>query len=127
MKRSITAVLIAILMTTILGVSMFAVGAAALGNQRGTAIANSQAQAPAGLAPQQSGNVAELQSLVSQYQDREQQYRQREQQLEDQLARANAQIQQDQQSLQQIQTLLAALQQRGLINITNDGRVFIGQ
>jgi peptidoglycan hydrolase CwlO-like protein len=129
MKKSITAVLIALLMTAIVGLSMFAIGTAALSNQKGVAVSNSpaQASAPAGLDPQQSSNVAELQNLVTQYQGREQQYRQREQQLEDQLAQAKTQIQQDQQTLQQVQTLLGALQQRGLISISNDGRVFIRQ
>lgn len=127
MKKSIAAVLIALLMTVIVGLSMFAIGAAALSNQKGVAISNSPTQASTRLDPQQTSNVAELQNLVTQYQDREQQYRQREQQLEDQLAQAKTQIQQDQQSLQQVQMLLGALQQRGLISISNDGRVFIRQ
>src|SRR5689334_9220049 len=119
MKKSVTAALIALSMTAMVGICIFAIGAAALHNQSGVAVSNSPAQT--------SASVDELQSLVSQYQDREQQYQQREQQLQDQLAQAQAQIQQDQQMIQQVRTLLSALQQRGLISVTNDGRIFINQ
>ena len=102
-------------------------GGAALFNKNGASISDSPPQvsliSDSNLS--QADQVAQLQDLVSQYQDREQQYQQREQQLKDQLAQANAQIQQDQQMLQQVQRLLGALQQRGLITITNDGRIMI--
>lgn len=130
MKKPLMAVLIALLVTACVGVSIFAIGGAALVNKNGVTPSDSPAQASnASMAnsSQQSDQVNQLQGLVSQYQDREKQYQQREQQLQQQLAQANAQIQQDQQTLQQVQMLLGALQQRGLIRLTNDGRIVITQ
>ena len=130
MKKSFMPVLVALLITACVGVSMFAIGGAALFNKNGVSVSNSPAQSSdvAVLnSPQSTGQVDQMQTLISQYQDHEQQYQQREQQLQDQLAQANAQLQQDQQTIQQFQSLLTALQQRGVIRITNDGRVFINQ
>jgi predicted Rossmann fold nucleotide-binding protein DprA/Smf involved in DNA uptake len=130
MKKPFMAVLIALLVTACVGASIFAIGGAALVNKNGVTASNSAAQASnvsAAASSQQADQVGQLQSLVSQYQDREQQYQQREKQLQDQLAQANTQIQQDQQTLQQVQMLLAALQQRGLIRLTSDGRIVITQ
>ncbi len=119
----------ALIITTCVGVGIFAISGAALVNKNGTTAANSPAQASTSAAvlnsPQQSAQIAQLQSLVSQYQDREKQYPQREQQLQSQLDQANAQVQSDQQTIQQAQMILSALQQRGLIRITSDGRIFI--
>ncbi len=128
MKKQVMAALIALLMTVCVGAAIFAIGGAALVNKNSVAVVNSPAQGSAQAAQisdQTAAQVAQLQDLVSQYQQREQQYQQREQQLQQQLAQANAQVQQDQQMVQQVQMLLAALQQRGLIQITNDGRILI--
>lgn len=131
MKKHIMALLVALLMTACIGTSIFAIGGAALANKNGVPVSNSPAQASqaSNVSPSQaqSDQVAQLQNLVSQYQAREKQYQQREQQLQNQLAQDNAQIQQDQQMVQQIQSLLGALQERGLISITRDGRIFINQ
>jgi len=130
MKKSLVAMLIALLMTAMIAVSVFAIGGAALINKNGVAVSNSRAQGSgaAGLdSPQQTDQINQLQNLISQYQDRENQYQQREQQLQDQLAQANAQLQQNQELIQQVQTLLRALQQRGLITITNDGRILMNR
>jgi len=127
MKKQFMAILIAFLMTACIGASIFAVGGAALFNKNGGAVSDSPSQvsliSDSNLS--QADLVTQLQDLVSQYQDHEQQYQQREQQLQDRLAQANAQVQQDQQLLQQVQMLLGALQQRGLITVTNDGRIII--
>ena len=120
MKKPFMAALIALLITACVGTSIFAIGGAAFINKDGVQASNSPAQASMVNTSQQSDQVAQLQNLISQYQ-------QREQQLQQQLAQANAQIQQDQQTLQQVQTLLGALQQRGLIRLTSDGRIIITQ
>ena len=123
MKKPFMAVLIAFVVTACVGASIFAIGGAALVNKNGAQVSNSPDQASGVLAAttsQQSDQVNQLQSLVSQYQ-------QREQQLLGQLDQANAQLQQDQQTMQQVQTLLSALQQRGLIRLTNDGQIVITQ
>ena len=111
MKKPFMAILIAFVVTACVGASMFAIGGAALMNRNGVTASNSRGEAD---------QIAQLQSLVSQHQDREQQ-------LQEQLSQANAQIQQDQQVLQQVKTLLGALQQRGLIRLTDDGRIVITQ
>ena len=127
MKKSTTAILSALLMTLCVATSIFAIGGAALLNRNGTPTSNAQASGGGDLNAPQSSQSAQVQSLIAQYQDHEQQYQQREQQLQQQLADANAKVQQDQQLIQQFQMLLNALQQRGLIRITDDGRVFITQ
>ncbi len=123
MKKPFMAVLIALFVTACVGASIFAIGGAALVNKNVVPASNSPAQASNASivnSAQQTDQVGQLQGLISQYQDREQQ-------LQQELAQANAQIQQDQQTLQQVQTLLGALQQRGLIRLTNDGRIVITQ
>jgi uncharacterized protein YlxW (UPF0749 family) len=129
MKKQFMAILAALFITACVGGPIFAIGGAALLNKNVTPISNSQAQASviSDTNLSQQDPVAQLQDLVSQYQDHEQQYQQREQQLQEQLAQANAQVQQDQQMLQQVQVLLAALQQRGLITVSGDGRIFINR
>ena len=129
MKKQSMAILIALLMTACVAASLFAIGGAALVNKNGVPASNSSSEAAvvSDTNLSQPDQIAQLQDLVSQYQDRENQYKQREQQLQDQLSQATAQVQQDQQMFQQVQMLLGALQQRGLITITNDGRVVINQ
>lgn len=127
MKKPLMAVLIALFVTAFIGTPILVIGGAALVNRTGVAPSNSPAQGSALNVAQSSNQMAQLQSLISQYQDREQQYQQREQQLQEQLAQANAQLQQDQQTLDQVKMLLGALQQRGLIRLTSDGRIVITQ
>jgi hypothetical protein len=129
MKKQFSAILTALLITACVGTSILAIGGAALLNRNTTPLVDSSSQVSliSDSNSSQQGQVTQLQNLVSQYQDREQQYLLREQQLKDQLAQANTQIQQDRQMVQQVQTLLGALQQRGLITVTNDGRILINQ
>jgi peptidoglycan hydrolase CwlO-like protein len=129
MKKTIIASLIALLMTACVGTSIFVIGGAALLNKNGVTPSNSQAQLSqvSNVSSSNQAQIDQMQNLINQYQDREKQYQQREQQLQDQLAQANAQVQQDQQMVQQIRSLLAALQQRGLITVTNDGRILINR
>jgi len=129
MKKQVTAILFALLITACVGIPIFVVGGAALLNKNGVPVSDSSPQVSMVSNTNISGQdqAAQLQDLISQYQDHEQQYQQREQQLQEQLAQANAQIQQDQQMIQQVQMLIGALQQRGLISITPDGRIRINQ
>lgn len=127
MKKSLVAILVALVITSCVGISIFTVGGAALFNRKESTVSNSPVQGIEVSSSDQGNQIAQLQSLISQYQAREQEYQQREQQLQSQLDQANAQIQSAQQTIQQAQNLLAALQQRGLIQITNDGQIFINQ
>jgi uncharacterized protein YlxW (UPF0749 family) len=128
MNKRLTAFLAAAISTACIGVAILAVGGAALFNPNGTAVAQSPAQAAALSSGSSSqAQVQQLQSLVAQYQQREQQYQQREQQLEKQIADQNSQVQQAQQQMQEVRSLLMALQQRGLITVTDEGRIFINR
>ena len=124
MKKQFIALLAALIMTACVGGSLLAISGVALFNPNGTQAANSQAQVSDPNAMQQS-QIQQMQGLITQYQAREQQYQTREVQYQQQLNQANTQVQQSQQQMQQIQALLNALQQRGLITLTSDGRIYI--
>lgn len=118
--KIISAIVIALFMTTGIGAAMFAVGSNALFNKNSVPTLNSPGAA-AVAAANESGDlqqVARLQGLVSQYQSREKQY-------QDQLNQAAQELSQANQQIQQYQQLIAELQNLGVIRITNDGQVLI--
>jgi hypothetical protein len=128
MKKQLIALSAAILMTLCVGLAMLAIGGSALFNRNGVAASDTLGSGKVSnvnASPQVQ--IQQLQALVDQYKAREVQYQQREQQYQTLLAQANTQIQQFQQEFQQVQALLQALQQRGLIVITNDGRILLNQ
>jgi predicted Rossmann fold nucleotide-binding protein DprA/Smf involved in DNA uptake len=129
MSKKIAALVAAILSTACVGVVILLIGGAALFNPNGTVAAQSPAQASSGsvanVSSSSQAQVQQLQALVQQYQQREQQYQSREQQLQQQIQANSQTVQQAQQQMAQIQQLLQALQERGLITITQDGRIFI--
>lgn len=129
MKKQLAALLAALLMTACVGGSILAIGGVALFNPNGTAAANSLSQASqvVDANASQQVQIQQLQALVAQYQAREQQYQAREKQYQQQLDQATVQVQQAQQQMEQIQMLLTALEQRGLITVTSDGRIFINR
>lgn len=131
MKKQLIAILAAILMTVCVGGSMLAIGGVALFNPNGTTASNSstkvQAAQVADTSAAQQSQIQQLQDLIAQYQARDQQYQARDSQYQKQLDQASAQIQQSQQEMQQVQALLNALQERGLITVTSDGRIYINQ
>ena len=129
MKKQLIAIIAALLMTACVGGSMLAIGGVALFNPNGTTAANSQAQAaqPVDTSASQQPQIQQMQALLSQYQARDQQYQARESQYQQQLDQANSQVQAAQQQMQQIQALLNALQERGLITLTSDGRIYINR
>ncbi len=129
MKKQYWAILAAVLMTACMGLGILAIGGAAFFNPNGAPVANSSTQAVQVADPgaSQQVQIQQMQSLLTQYQSRDQQYQQREQQYKQQLSQAQAQLAQDQQQFQQIQLLLNALQQRGLITVSSDGRIFINR
>ena len=64
-----------------------------------------------------------MQTLITQYQARENTYQTELKQAAQKVSDANAQLAQDNQQLQVFQQVLAALQQRGIIRITQDGTI----
>jgi hypothetical protein len=121
MRKQLLAFLAAILITGTIALSMFVVGTNALANQNGTTASNSAASVttpgPASSSSDQA-QIAQLQSLVTQYQAREQQY-------QTALNNDNAQLAQATSQIQMIQQLLAYLQQHGLIQIDSQGQIFV--
>jgi peptidoglycan hydrolase CwlO-like protein len=120
--KQFTAILAALVITSVIAFGMFSIGANALTNKNTVPLAS----APAG-STSTTGNssqdstqtqVQQLQSLVSQYQSREQQYQSQLNQLEQQVSRDN-------QQLQSYQQLLMVLQSRGVIAIRGDGTILI--
>ncbi|MBE3119604.1 MAG: hypothetical protein IMZ50_12730 [Candidatus Atribacteria bacterium] len=121
MRKQIGALLAAILITGAIAMSMVVVGANAMTNQKGTAVSNSPASVAAAgstTASSDQAQIAQLQSLVTEYQAREQQYQAALKSDNDQLTQAASE-------LQMIQQLLAYLQSHGLIQIDNQGQIYV--
>jgi hypothetical protein len=133
--RNLTALLASFLITGTTAVAMLGIGGNALLNKNTVPIADaptgasqaalpgsSSAAAPAdpssGTADATAAQVRQLTDLVTQYQQREQQYKSQLDQVSQELSQENSQI-------QSYQQLLLALQERGIIAITQDGRILI--
>lgn len=120
MNKKIPALLAAFLITICVGLGMLAVSGSAYFNKNGIPVVDSpiSATATAAAVSAQEAQIQQLQDLVNQYQAREQQY-------QSQITDASQQINASKQQIQQYQQLLMALQSRGVISISADGRVMI--
>jgi septal ring factor EnvC (AmiA/AmiB activator) len=115
-RKILPAVFATLGMTAFIVIALFAVGLNALVNQN---VSVAKAAAPAETQVSDSQATAQnLQATISQYQNRETQY-------QDQLKQAADQISQLNQQNQQYKQLFTALQNAGVIQITQDGRVFV--
>ena len=113
MKR-LQALAAAVIITTLVGLGMVAIGVNAALNPNTVAVSDAPgdpSQSVSAASPDAQAQVRQLQDLVAQYQDREKQY-------QAQLSQASAQ-------LQQYQQLLMELQRRGLIRINGDGSILL--
>ena len=119
MKKQHAALLAAFAITICIGAGMFLISANAFLNRNGIPVANSPAEATATaeIKSAEQAQIQQLQSLVAEYQTREGQYQNELKSAGQDLQRANNQI-------RQYQTVLAALQNRGYIEIDN-GQIFI--
>ena len=122
MRKQIVALLAAMLITGAIAMSMLAIGVNAMTNQNGTVVSNSPVSASTvGSIPSasdQAQQIAQLQSEVAQYQAREQQYQAA-------LSSDNQQLAQTASEIQMIQQLLSYLQNRGLIAIDSQGKIYV--
>ena len=120
MKKHHTALLSALIITVCIGSGMFLIGANAFLNKNGVPVASSPAQATATAQIQsaEQAQIQQLQDLVSQYQSREAQY-------QSELQTAGQNLQQANDQIRQYQMVLLALQNRGYIQIDEDGRIFV--
>jgi len=119
MKKHLTALLAAFLITTIVGLGMFVIGGNAAINKDGAPVLNS---------PGEKANTdpnTTIQAQLEQYQNLVAQYQQREQQYQSELSDAQNQLDQAATTIQQYQRLLELLAERGLIQINRDGRIFV--
>ena len=117
------AFLAAFLMTAVIALAILTLGANALLNKSAIPVqaASLSDQAASGVqVTVDQSSIDQLQSLVEQYKARELQYQSELQQAADQLDQTNAE-------LQQYQGLVNALQESGIIQISQDGRVFLNR
>jgi TolA-binding protein len=129
MKKHGVALLVAFVISLIVGVGMFVIGGNAAMNPNGVPAANSPGSgrslaAGSGAQTTQS-QIDQLQGLVAQYQSREQQYQQREQQYQSQLSSVQQQLDQANAAVQQYQQVLVYLQQLGIIQVDRSGRILL--
>jgi septal ring factor EnvC (AmiA/AmiB activator) len=119
MKKHVTALLAAFLITLVVGMGMFVIGGNAALNKNSVPVLDSpNSSAVVDTASTNQTQVEQLQSLVAQYQQREQQY-------QDQLNAVQQQLDQASATLQQYQRLLNFLVQRGVIQVDQNGRILI--
>jgi len=121
MKKSIPALIAAVLVTVVLGSGMFLIGQNALGTS------TAKAEAAATTVTVTADTVAQYEQVVAQYQARETQYQAQIAQASQQIDTANQQISIASQQIQQYQSLISQLQSSGLITVANDGTVTINQ
>lgn len=122
--KQFQALIAATLTTILIGLGMLAIGLNATSNPDSVPVSNSPAQAAtvsttAAPDPAQA-QIDQLQNLIKQYQDREKQYQSELSTMSQKLSDATAQA-------DQLQQVLMALQERGVIQITRDGRILIPQ
>ena len=117
-KKILPALVAMLCMTVFIGFSLLGFGLNAVMNKNGSvprAAAQFDSQASTSQASQQ-----DMQSTIAQYQQREAQYK-------DELQKAADQINATNQQNQQYRQLFLALQNAGVIQITQDGRVTLGR
>jgi peptidoglycan hydrolase CwlO-like protein len=127
LKKQIPVILAAFTITFILAFGMFGIGSSAVTNKNGVAVSNSPNTSVSSTDPAQTSQaqIDQLQSLVTQYQQREQQYQQREQQLQSQISTLQGNLDQANGLLQQYQRLVQALVDRGIIQVDQQGRIYL--
>lgn len=130
--KAFPALLFALAITAIIVMAMLVVGGNALLNTNSVPVLNSPPASGASNASVPSSDlklaaaeqrISDMQKLINQYQTREQQYQTELQQAAQKINDANSQLAQDNQQLQVFQQVLVALQQRGIIRITQDGQI----
>jgi peptidoglycan hydrolase CwlO-like protein len=128
MTKHRTALTAAFLITLVLSLGMFVIGASAALNKNSVPLKDSPGSTSVtegSGATSAPTKVDQMQNLISQYQQREQQYQQREQQYQDQVNSTQQQVTQLDAQLQQYQQLLQYLVNRGIIQVDQQGRIFL--
>ena len=120
MTKHHTALWTAFIITICISAGMFLISANAFLNKDGIPVASSPAEATAmaQIKSVEQAQIQQLQGLVADYQTREAQY-------QNELKTAGRDLQQAQDQIQQYQRVLLALQNRGYIEVGENGQIFI--
>ena len=122
MRKQVVGFLAAFIITAMVALSMLVVGVNAASNPNGVVASNSPAAGSASVSTTSNSSqaqIAQLQAQIAQYQAREQQYQAA-------LNSDNQQLSQASQEMAMVQRLLTYLQERGLIQINNQGQISVG-
>ena len=113
MRKQWIAILVAFVITGVIALSILIVGVSAAVNPNGVPVSNSPSQAALQGSTSSSTDqqVAQLQNQITQYQAA--------------LQNDQAQLNQASQEMQMVQQLLTYLQQRGIIQIDNQGQITV--
>lgn len=117
-KKQIPALIAALIMTLVVGTGLLALGLDALFPK--PVAASAQVSAPA-------QDTAQMQKLLDEYKAREAQYDAQLKQAADRISQDEQQLNQAGQQVRIYQSILMQLQQQGVITITRDGRIMVGQ
>ena len=120
MKKTIPAFLAALIITVILGIGMLFVG-------QNTLNASASQTTTETITNPQVDNVDQLEQVLDEYQKREAEYQNELNTAIVRLTTANQQLSQANEQIQEYESLLAQLQDSGLITIANDGTVTVNQ
>ncbi len=138
--KAFPAFLFALAMTAIIAISMLIIGGNALANHNTSPILNAPPASNIANVSDPSSNsssssdtqlkaaqqqINQMQQLINQYQTREQQYQNELKQAAQKVNDANAQLAQANQQLNVYQQVMQALQQRGIIQISQDGTIYL--
>ena len=122
MKKTVPAVLAALVITMLVAGGMFAVGGQAL---LGSVSVASEVTAMPVQAQTTDQTTLALQNQLAVYQARDAQYQEQLNLASQNITQANEQIELANQQIQQYQTLLTDLQNRGVITIAEDGTISV--
>ncbi len=111
MKKHLSAVLTALLITAVIGMGIFVIGVNALTNKNTVPMQNT----PSSSVASTNGNTASDPPATTT----------NVQQLQQEVSTLQSQLNQDNLVIQQYQSLLQALQQRGIITIDQNGNIYI--
>jgi len=120
MKKTLPAFLAALIITVILGIGMLFVG-------QNTLNASASHTTTETITNLQVDNVDQLEQVLDEYQKREAEYQNELNTAIERLTTANQQLSQANEQIQEYESLLAQLQDSGLITIANDGTVTVNQ
>ncbi len=109
--KHFSAIVAAVLITTVVGLGIFVIGANALTNKNIVPLQNTPTSSTGN-----NSNAVPISTTTTNVQ-----------QLQQEVTQLQSQLNQDNQALQQYQSLLVVLQQRGLISVDSNGNITIRQ